>query len=306
MASIPEFQDLVRAASSLSNGSEEGGETSILHHETGKDDDDEESQYSHTSASLADPAQHPQPDEHENGMITPRARTPQQSKRLNESQIEDSQMSLPQFDSILDEDDFGLGLRSYMSPSPKLTQQSFAAGEAPRMSSVRDYLQQDVNNSAEIESPPESAVESEHSNESGTPEPVARQEADSVSPPQHSPGIPEPVATIKAPGGRLKTRPSVTPADISAMAAARRKVSNEEKASFAVPPIPERHRDRPSLNTSDGDLMPPPSELTSRQIEINRRKSLVKLEMPVPGSDEDLSFGIDKAFDRIKEAQKVY
>ena len=123
--------------------------------------------------------------------------------------------------------------------------------------------------------------------------------------------MPEPIATIKAPGAKLKTRPSITPADIRTMAETRRQVSQEIPI---VPPIPEKHQNRPSVilesakSTLDPEAQANPEEETADKDsckQTKRKSSLVQLEIPIGRSDDGLGFGLDQEFDRVIEAQKV-
>ncbi|KAK0736998.1 cell division protein anillin-domain-containing protein [Apiosordaria backusii] len=105
-----------------------------------------------------------------------------------------------------------------------------------------------------------------------------------------SPAIPEQIATIKsASGSKLKTRPSATPADLATMREARRQVSRE------VPPIPDRHRNRLSVNM-DTQLAPP-----TEDDYMDRHPSFKKRSLTL---DLDLGLSLDKDFDRVIEAQK--
>ena len=67
---------------------------------------------------------------------------------------------------------------------------------------------------------------------------------DMSPPPEEAPIIPERKATIKT-QGKLKTRPSGTPADLEAMRAQRRHVSHE------VPPIPDQYRTETSAQADE-------------------------------------------------------
>lgn len=107
-----------------------------------------------------------------------------------------------------------------------------------------------------------------------------------------SPDIPERVATIKASGSKLKTRPSATPSDIMAMREARRQVSREVPD---VPPIPDRHRNRLSTDMQD--------ELDNRtEARVERQSSFHKRSLTL---DLDMGLSLDKDFDRVIENQKV-
>ncbi|KAH8589354.1 cell division protein anillin-domain-containing protein [Bisporella sp. PMI_857] len=222
---------------------------------------------------------------------------------------EDRNNELPQFKGFLSANDFGLSLQSYMStPSPKESQepqepQSIQQETTPTMSDAHAYL-------ARPETPPKRVIptlkpeydgtgwgsedEEDDYMESGTPDSVIRHPIP-PSPPRDSPSIPEQVATIKASGSKLKTRPSATPSDLALMREMRRQVSGE---IHNIPPIPERHRNRPSLSVerefdagheSDGALERKPS--------LKKRS----LTLDIGG---DLGLSLDKDFDRVIEAQK--
>ncbi|KAJ6014927.1 hypothetical protein N7540_009518 [Penicillium herquei] len=117
--------------------------------------------------------------------------------------------------------------------------------------------------------------------------------------------VPEPVATIRAPGAGLKTRPSLTPADMDAMAATRRKISGQH-----VPPVPPMpHLTKQTSNESEKsehdlpklDVAPQLSLPTTNQ----RQSSLMQLDIPFSIQEESLGFGLTKEFDRVIESQKV-
>jgi hypothetical protein len=115
--------------------------------------------------------------------------------------------------------------------------------------------------------------------------------------------IPEPVATIRAPGAGLKTRPSLTPADLKSMAATRRQISGQH-----VPPVPSLTKQISNESSSSDrenkqtDLPPKlglPSDIPQRQ------SSCLKLDIPFSIQEESLGFGLNKEFDRVIESQKV-
>lgn len=115
--------------------------------------------------------------------------------------------------------------------------------------------------------------------------------------------IPEPVATIRAPGAGLKTRPSLTPADMESMAATRRKISGQYP-----PPMPaltkqiSNESEKSDREDKMSDLPPQltlPSNLTQRQA------SLMKLDIPFSIQEESLGSGLSREFDRVIESQKV-
>lgn len=117
--------------------------------------------------------------------------------------------------------------------------------------------------------------------------------------------VPEPIATIKASGKGLKTRPSLTPADVDAMAATRRKISGQH-----APPVPSLpgNKDLVEPEKTDSEAedkatdLPPQLSLptTSKQ----RQSSLMQLDIPFSIQEESLGSGLTKEFDRVIESQK--
>ncbi|KAK2762635.1 Bud site selection protein bud4 [Arachnomyces sp. PD_36] len=146
----------------------------------------------------------------------------------------------------------------------------------------------------------------DHEDEPSTPESVIRHPIEDDMADEEEPSdVPEPIATIKAPGAGLKTRPSLTPADAKAMAATRRTISGQQPA---VPPIPAEHMDDGSQSPTEESDSGYPNEMTrngSHETADKRQSSLVKLDIPVGAQDEGLSFGLDREFDRVIESQKV-
>ncbi|KAL2109965.1 hypothetical protein VUR80DRAFT_1795 [Thermomyces stellatus] len=136
--------------------------------------------------------------------------------------------------------------------------------------------------------------------EEGTPDsvihhPVSDYEDEDVDGPEEeirtpSPDIPERVATIKASGSKLKTRPSATPSDIMSMREARRQVSGEMPD---VPPVPDRHENRVSQDMQD--------EPGSSTEGVARQSSFHKRSLTL---DIDMGLSLDKDFDRVIENQK--
>ncbi|KAF7530801.1 hypothetical protein G7054_g9514 [Neopestalotiopsis clavispora] len=113
-----------------------------------------------------------------------------------------------------------------------------------------------------------------------------------------SPAVPERVATIKASGSKLKTRPSATPSDLAAMREARRQVSREVPMLPEIPPIPERHRNRESrdFEAEGGLLNVRDDDYTKRHPSFKKRSLTLDL---------DLGLSLDQDFERVIEAQKV-
>lgn len=157
---------------------------------------------------------------------------------------------------------------------------------APKLDAMRQFLQRPE--TPEI-TDPEAAVE-----EPGTPDSVIRHPVSrSSSENEENTPVPEEEATIKGASGKLKARPSLIPADVD-MAARRRQVSGEHP-----PPVPRRSPARQSLSTDFGHVDEGESHPT-----LSKKESL-KLDLQLDDGSNDLSFGLDREFDNIIEAQKV-
>ncbi|EEP75959.1 predicted protein [Uncinocarpus reesii 1704] len=173
--------------------------------------------------------------------------------------------------SVDDDHQFDLDLLSYVDRSTPPVDGSDDAPPPLDMASIRDSLNRPETPEQNAD---RAAANDEHQECPDTPESVIRHPVpEEVVEEEPAPIIPDPVATVKAPGAGLKTKPSLTPADAESMAAVRRK------------------SDQPAFNPMSGTEQ--------------RQSSLVKLDIPVSASDEGLGFGLDEEFDRVIEAQKV-
>jgi hypothetical protein len=159
---------------------------------------------------------------------------------------------------------------------------------APKMEAMAEYLQRS-------ETPEADAEEASEVEEPGTPDSVIRHPiADSPSPSDDdASSIPEVEATIKGAGGTLKTRPSLLPGHLD-MAAARRQVSGEHP-----PPLPHRSPNRQSLGADISGI-----DEEDSQVRLSNKENL-RLDFNIGDDSNDLSFGLDREFDNIIEAQKV-
>ena len=217
-------------------------------------------------------------------------------------------LSFAQFSTQLGDEDFGASFSTYMTacndlPNPA-SLDTLAAAQL-----VEFARPQTPNQSANLYDGSGYGMDDEFDHQS-TPESVIRRSISEYSEPEPEPEpepVPEPVATIKAPGGKLKTRASLAPADVKAMAETRRQVSGESRTG--MPALPEKSRSRPSVIPEADSFMPdssfnPPDEPETEKAP-KRRSSLVQLDVTMEEPDEGLSFGIDKEFDRLIEARKV-
>lgn len=181
-------------------------------------------------------------------------------------------------------------------------QEAADVSSAPKMNTMREALNRPVT----------PTDEEEQVSEPSTPGSVIRHSVDEEGSPEPIPAqpIPEPVATVKAQGPGLKTRPSLTPADMESMAATRRKVSGQRPPSM---PSPDKdnasesdkspHDDQVSESSEASQQLAPPIQFTKENPQ--RQSSLVKLDVPFSIQEESLGFGLDKEFDRVMETQKV-
>lgn len=278
-------------------------------------DQDAESQYSdHT------PVVHHEEDDskstlEEQGPPTPRPTSPMQNAsvdkeadapREEKEAAKERNSMLPDFSTFSFDDDFGLGLRSYMSPSPpavveaekKLT----VAPEVPEpiQRPVTPLQQTQPLPLPDYEGTGWGPQEEEHESELGTPDSVIRHPV-AESPIEESPSVPEQVATIKSASGssRLKTRPSSTPADLLAMREARRQVSGETPV---VPPIPAKHKARNSMTAEQ--IMSIAETQSDGEAEVERKTSFKKKSLTLD-FDVESGLSLEKDFERVIETQKV-
>lgn len=255
-------------------------------------------------------------------------------------------MSLPDLSSMLNND--GLGLGQYMTPSAPLPPPETPAQElAPSSSIARDLLAERAESPAEEEEEGEEdnsydededtgsvirhkiyrsdeddyeeaddeddrsdyTFEADHEEREGRElegEREEREEDRSPSP------VAESIATIRAPGGKLKTRASATPADMAQMAAARRQVSGDMSGGCPpVPRIPDGYRSEGDPLFGSGDEVSDEGgdagDLSDAE-KIKRRASGRKsIGLPALGEFEfDLKLDdLSEEFDRVIEAQKV-
>ena len=282
-------------------------------------DDDDESHYSVDSKESGH-QERKSDNATDEGPSTPRALNSKQVGQDLERK-NSHRMSLPQFAALLGESDFGFDMVPFMEPSLNTSQEpvksvlSSQPSWTSEVPSEKSFLDQSINRPVtpeeQLQPPRFRGQWNDSEDEPKTPDSVIRHPIPQPPTPD-SPSVPEPVATIKAPGGKLKTRPSITPADVEAMAEIRRQVSNGSQVP-AVPKIPERHLSRPSIVAeSDEPFLDSASEGAyvngSEERDVSklskRKSSLLPLEVSVQAID-GLGIGIESEFDRLMEAQKV-
>ncbi|KAF2277062.1 GTP binding protein-like protein Bud4 [Westerdykella ornata] len=265
----------------LSQLDEHHREGSVIHHENRTDiqEDDDASHYSS------------QPDEQPTSQSTIETSGPPTPTGLQSSpSAAEKEARRDELFASLDSDDVNLTLDPLKAsfetvPSP--------LDSAPTIGAMREFLRRPET--------PESTEDAE-ANEPSTPDSVIRHPIETPEPIQpeerDSPVVPEEYATIKGAGGKLKTRPSLIPEDVD-MAATRRQVSGQHP-----PPLPERSPKRQSLSIEVGHVAD--LDLQSGHSTSNKENLMLDIDIPIGDDSNDLSFGLDKEFDHIIEAQKVY
>ncbi|KXJ94635.1 cell division protein anillin-domain-containing protein [Microdochium bolleyi] len=262
----------------------------------GSDDDDVSSMSdSDTDSHYSDDGDAEEQYTEEEVATTPRAGTP-----VDQHAPTNFSASLPQVNSHSSRDsDFSRSFQTYMLPKPK---------ESGAVTHQETHRTSDNHEQARRPRTPEKFVskpeydgsgwgEPEEDEEPGTPESVIHHPMSddddeyTDDEPIESPAVPEEMATIKASGSKLKTRPSATPADLAAMREQRRIVSRE------VPPIPDKHRARLSRDFATDRL-----DGSTNSDYLERHPSFKKSSLTL---DLDLGLSLDQDFDRVIEAQKV-
>lgn len=143
----------------------------------------------------------------------------------------------------------------------------------------------------------------------------SREQIPQIVEPRSSPSpIPDDAATIRAPGGKLRTRPSATPADIAAMAAQRRQVSGDHtsaaRAALEASSSDEEGSEEEEEEEGEGEVedddetesLPDPGMDPKGKTPL-RKSSRRSLKMPT--LDElNIDLNLDEEFDRVIETQK--
>jgi len=276
-------------------------EESIIHHDV-PNEEDAESHYSDPTLSNGSPQAQSNSAPEDDEPPTPRAHSP---ANLSLEPVKEERRSLPEFTDFSNQDDFKLSLQSYMSTNnspPPPPAKEIQEPEAPNMSEAQEYLQRPETPEPERQIPsskPEydgsgwGPEEDDEPYEVGTPDSIIHHAPPTPAPIRDSPSIPERIATVKASGSKLKTRPSATPSDLMAMRELRRNVSGERPA---IPPIPQRHRNRPSPSVE--------RELGGDDNAVERASSFKKRSLTLDIGN-DIGLSLDEDFNRVIEAQKV-
>jgi hypothetical protein len=267
--SVIHNEDYERDTSVIHNQEYERDTSVIRHDVIGEPlDEDDASQYS------------PQPEEQPTSQHTIDTSGPSTPTAPNSSPMVADSASGHNGMFAFDDTDMDLSL----DPSkPSFTKALSPLDTAPKIDAMREFLRRPET--------PEAGEEESDSEDPGTPDSVIHQPTVISPPARDSLVVPEPMATIK--GAQLKTRPSLLPGDLD-MAAARRQVSGEHP-----PPVPVRSAKRQSITPDFGHVEEGESYAT-----LSNKENLM-LDISIGEDSHDLSFGLDKEFDHIIEAQKV-
>lgn len=328
---IPTLQVEWDAERSPSATQEHERDSSVLRHEVsedevdGDDDDDKSSRYSSPMSELA----HERVEEQGALPVSVEPTTEETfSTPLEDQRNADHarRMSLPLLDNFLGTDDYDFGLESYITPSPPLAQEErpLTAPETQKVSVLNPpkMFTPNVEQGLDVESVEPSFATGDDIPERDSFESALHDSMTEEPLPSPEPVIPERKATIKT-QGKLRARPSATPADLRGMIAQRRQVSHE------VPPMPDMYR---TASQTDSEITESGAEDSEHDIEDdaspeeddtqetpagafegreNRRQSRkqLKLDLDLPieslGEGEGLGLGLMEEFDRVIESQKV-
>ncbi|RMZ82229.1 hypothetical protein DV738_g1776, partial [Chaetothyriales sp. CBS 135597] len=224
----------------------------------------------------------------EDGHDTPRARSPSAAQSEKASVAEG--VSLPDFSDFGSTDrSFNTGLESYLTPpSHKELEKASPAShtdsvDLPDLAALRDSIQRPFTPQEHLE-PPNRAWADE---EPGTPESVIRHPITPEQSPTPPPELPE-----------------KDEEDDSLDASADEAVAHvqDELQTLSLDPTAEQMQTGEADN-DQGQVEKGQIEAATKQQQ--RVSSLVQLEIPLAAIEEDLSFGLEKEFDRVVEVQKV-
>lgn len=235
-------------------------------------------------------------------------------------------MGLPAY---LSSNDYDFGMGQYMAPSPPASNETtkhLGLENAPVLAPPFEHYQpgDTRHDAASIDISPPATPDSVIHRSSDRISEVSALHDSELEPPQpvrpESPEIPERKATIKT-GGRLKARPSATPADFETMAQQRRTVSSEHR----IPPLAPTYQSElgPLRQESEaGSIYSSASDVTQFRPDslhehsehaatvntAGRRESRqmqLKVDIPSFESADKGGLSLDAEFDKVIESQKV-
>ena len=230
----------------------------------------------------------------------------------------EQRMSLPEFTAFGTDNDFGLSLQSYMSRSPSspIERQNKELDKDDKEFTTQDLFEnRPVTPVEELKAPnvfsnesqeefgtPESVIHHPVSESPTPPEEAPVEEPVVEEPPAEAPVVPGRVATVKASGGKLKTRRSNTVAELEDLRNEARYTSDEKP-----PPIPAEFSRKPSgeSNLEHGSERLNGNSTESTESPKRRQSNRMTLDLALGETESDLTFGMDQEFDRLLEAQKV-
>lgn len=302
MYSLPALQ--VPPSRSVSRADEFGRESSVIHHAIPIFEDEEarfEEDLSHRDKPTSD----------QKASIQTQDISYDSAAALQQEAdaAEDCSISLPDFSAFSTVSDFGLGLQSYMSPSPP------DHSPVSPQSVIRETLSDSAKSQASPRpltplGPPAPTFSHAIFEEVSTPDSVIHHPVSDDAPmperddaPMEEPQlavVPDPIATIKASGGKLKTRRSNTTAELEAINNANRFTSDE-----MPPPIPSEFLVGKAAENQSKSVEEVPEAVSNEGDFVHGQNFGMKLDVPLHGSNDGLGLGLDQEFDRLLDAQKV-
>ena len=313
-------------------------ESSVLHHEVRADsfeDETDGSMYSLDEPELESTVLHEQSEEASDGKETLQeamelltvkdySQASQETPKVEQAGF----LGLPKYQNA--DEDYNFGMNKYITPSPppaNETTQQLDTENLPKLqpSTTAQWAP------TEVEQAPQTATDISRP---GTPDSVIHHstdmddeyqdaqdemddqdedfETDLGVEPEHEPmpvrqEIPERRATIKT-GGKLKARPSGTPADFGAA------FDEPDTDEFPVPAIPTGYQAQieqadSSFESNEGEGSKVDSGIDSEhqpaeKQDARREGGEVKLNIDIPAVEYE-DWGLEREFDRVMEAQKV-
>lgn len=259
-------------------------------------DDDLTSQYSQPSLASFVPAAT------DDGQETPKAQSP--AREVPPKPIQSERVSLPDFLDFGNASSFDIGLAPYLNTNEEMSKPAILTTpitDLPDLAALRQSIQRSF--TPDIQPPQQFTSQHTFSPEQavpGTPESVVRYSTafDSFS----SRTKAEPLPRVTEP--EVASTRSYSPSEVSETGS----VLVNEREGSPVSAISSGSDEKPEVMIT----APPKDEATHNQppeaqtlIAQKRVSSLVPLDIPRGSMDDGLGLGLEQAFDRVVEAQKV-
>lgn len=338
LAAIPTM-DETRLSTPRSPSRQEDYDHSVLHHEIPADAFEEEtdgSMYSLDEPELESTVLHQQSDDEvPDGketlqeameLLTVKDYSQPSEEAEKPEKSDKGFMGLPEY--LRAEEDYDFGMNKYITPSPPPSNENTRKLDTENLPALQPSTtaqwapaetKQPLQPAAEVSPPgtPESVIHHSTDLEDDEYEDAQAEqdedfETDLGTELEHEPmpprqEIPERRATIKT-GGKLKARPSGTPADFGAL------FDGQVDDEYPVPAIPQGYQAQienadASFDSNEGDRSKVDSGIDNEQQAAEKpaarcESRKVKLNIEIPAVEHE-DWGLDQEFDRVIENQKV-